>query len=157
MRSKSVTRQDNFNGTKIGQKCQHWKLKWDILDSALPIVWIVFWPYFFASKTNQIHFAHRIDANWLILSDFQRLWEKGRKRRRTYPRKNVTWIVVLELIVDTFKRDDGSAFLDFRKIKIHLCSRLPLHSVWKSPKMSHLRFSILAFSPIFILWNWPVW
>ena len=76
---------------------------------------------FFASKTNQIHFAHRINANWLILSDFQRLWEKGRKRRRTYPRKNVTWIVVLELIVDTFKRDDGSAFLDFRKIKIHLC------------------------------------
>ena len=28
---------------------------------------------------------------------------------------------------------------------------LNVHSVWKPPKMSHLSFSILAFSPIFVL------
>ena len=28
-----------------------------------------------------------------------------------------------------------------------------MHIVWKSPKMSHLNFSILTFSPIFVQWT----
>ena len=35
-------------------------------------------------------------------------------------------------------------------------SQQVIHSVWKSTKMSHLEFSILAFS-FLTYWNWAVW
>ena len=133
--SNSVTRQVTFNSTKMGRKFQNWKIKsatfWAIFKHCVLV--------FYIDKKG------RKRKSLIIVTLIN---EVAKERKRSKNAEIQFWFLLLYGI---FSRSICLSYRIVKENQNHVLLVLTHngHSVLKSPKMSHFKFWILAFSTNF--------
>ena len=136
MRSNSVTRQDTFNRTKIGRKCQNLRFKWDNF-------WEIFKHHFFLQLLVLQYYFNALffkayqtweDGFWFVYIIKLQLWVLLTKYI-----KMPSWHTpgrLIFLLSKVMSKVGKNIFAIFSKkgAYIYYMAVILTHNVWKSPK-----------------------